>query len=201
MVEQIKSSNLSYGAQDVAEYKQGAYTGEISAAMLVEFNCDYVIVGHSERRSLYHETSKIVARKFAMAQTYQITPILCVGETLEQREAGQAMEVIREQINAILELPTGINVLSHAVIAYEPVWAIGTGKTATPEQAQEIHQNIRDYLSAFDPTIAQALRILYGGSVKPDNAALLSIMPDIDGFLVGGASLDPQQFLAICQQA
>lgn len=195
----LKDSSISWGGQNVCEEAQGAYTGEISANMLKEWGCDYVLVGHSERRQLYKETNEQVAKKFAQAQLLGITPILCVGETLEQYEQGATQQIVLQQIDAILTHCDSISCFSQGIIAYEPVWAIGTGKTATPEQAQAVHAVIRNYIAKHDAQIAQQLPILYGGSVKPDNASNLFAMSDIDGGLIGGASLKADDFLAICQ--
>jgi triosephosphate isomerase len=194
--ELIKNTPLTLGAQNVADKPSGAYTGEISAAMLGEFNCKYVIVGHSERRSYYEDTNESVAARFYQAQKEAIIPILCVGETLEQREQDQTFAVIDAQLSAIISL-AGIEAFNSSALAYEPVWAIGTGKTATDDQAQEVHQYIRQYIAAKDQNIADKVQILYGGSVKPDNAKGLFAMPDIDGGLIGGASLDAESFLKI----
>lgn len=196
----VKGSSLLMGAQNCAHAESGAYTGEASATMLAEFGCKYVIVGHSERRALYHESSELVAIKCQAVQKAGMTPILCVGETLEQRESGEVESVIAGQLDAVTDLigPSGFGSM---VVAYEPVWAIGTGKTASPEQAQEVHALIRARIAQHDQQLAGALRILYGGSVKPDNAASLFAQPDIDGGLIGGAALDADSFLAICKAA
>ncbi len=194
--ELVKSTRLALGAQNVADKPSGAFTGEISAAMLSELDCKYVIVGHSERRSYYGDTNESVAARFCQAQEKGIIPILCVGETLDQREQDQTFAVINEQLDAVINL-AGIASFNTAVIAYEPVWAIGTGKTATDEQAQEVHQTIRKYIAAKDSAIADKIQILYGGSAKPENAKGLFAMPDIDGGLIGGASLDAESFLKI----
>jgi triosephosphate isomerase len=194
--ELVKNTRLALGAQNVADKPSGAFTGEISAAMLSELDCKYVIVGHSERRSYYGDTNESVAARFCQAQEKDIIPILCVGETLEQREQDQTLAVINEQLDAVINL-AGIASFNTAVIAYEPVWAIGTGKTATDEQAQEVHQYIRKYIAAKDQAIADKIQILYGGSAKPENAKGLFAMPDIDGGLIGGASLDAESFLKI----
>ncbi|MFK8011352.1 MAG: triose-phosphate isomerase [Marinicellaceae bacterium] len=193
-------SAIKYGGQTVSEHESGAYTGEISAAMLKELGCQMVLVGHSERRSYYGENSINIAKKFQAALKHGLTPVLCCGETLEQREAGVTQQVVSDQIGAVIDL-VGIEGFTNAVIAYEPVWAIGTGKTATSEQAQEIHAFIRSLLSLKSDTIAPLVPILYGGSVKGSNAKELFSMQDIDGGLIGGASLTSQDFLAICQQA
>ncbi|MEQ1531090.1 MAG: triose-phosphate isomerase [Methylococcales bacterium] len=192
----VKNTRLALGSQNVADKSSGAYTGEISASMLREFNCKYALVGHSERRSYYGDTDASVAARFVEAQTQGIIPILCVGETLEQREQEQTFAVIDLQLNAVIDL-AGIAAFNTAVIAYEPVWAIGTGKTATDEQAQEVHKYIRQFIAAKDQTIADKIQILYGGSAKPENAKGLFAMPDIDGGLIGGASLDAESFLKI----
>lgn len=196
----LDGSGVSLGAQDVSEHESGAYTGEVAPAMLRDVGCEYVIVGHSERRTLYGESSARVAAKFAAAQGAGLTPILCVGETLDQRDAGSTEAVVHEQLTAVLET-SGIAALASAVIAYEPVWAIGTGRTATPEQAQAVHAYIRGLLNDRDKDIAAGVLILYGGSVKGDNAAGLFGMPDIDGGLIGGASLKSRDFLAIADAA
>ena len=196
----VGNSSVHLGAQNCSVAASGAFTGEVSAEMLVEFGCEYVILGHSERRAMFHETSELVAAKCLAAQTAGLTPILCVGETLEQREAGQVGEVIAEQLDALLDAG-GIESFRQLVVAYEPVWAIGTGKTATPEEAQAVHALIRERISSHDASIGGALRILYGGSVKADNAASLFSQTDIDGGLIGGAALDAPSFLAICEAA
>ncbi|HEY5994711.1 MAG TPA: triose-phosphate isomerase [Gallionellaceae bacterium] len=196
--QKLSRTNIVWGAQDVHQLEKGAYTGEVSATMLNDFGCRYVIVGHSERRSIYGESSALVAEKFVAAQKAGMLPILCVGETLAQREAGTTEAVVAEQLDAVIKL-AGVQSLSNSVLAYEPVWAIGTGKTATPEQAQAVHAFIRGRIAALDGGVAQGLRILYGGSVKGSNAAELFAKPDIDGGLIGGASLIAEDFLAICR--
>lgn len=188
------------GAQDLSPHHSGAYTGDVSGDMLADWHCTHVLVGHSERRSLHGESSKEVAAKFVAAQSAGLQPVLCVGESLEQRESGRTAEVVGEQIAAVVEA-AGIAAFSRSVVAYEPVWAIGTGKTATPDQAQEVHALIRAQLAAEDATIVDRVRILYGGSVKPDNAADLFACEDIDGGLIGGASLQADSFMAIYQAA
>ncbi|HQU62267.1 MAG: triose-phosphate isomerase [Nitrosomonas sp.] len=193
----LQGTYINWGAQNISQYEKGAYTGEVSADMLNDFGCRYVIVGHSERRMLFGETSQIVAEKYAAAQRAGLIPILCVGETLEQRDSDITEQVIDEQLKAVIAL-TGIESLAKAVIAYEPVWAIGTGKTATPQQAQDIHQFIRKGIASQDKGISEELSILYGGSVKANNAMELFVMPDIDGGLIGGASLVAEDFVAIC---
>ena len=196
----LAGSPVALGAQNLSEHQQGAYTGEVSASMLVESGCRYVIVGHSERRHLYGETDAVVARKFAAAHRAKLVPILCVGETLHARETGQTEYCIEKQLRPVVEL-AGIGAFERAVLAYEPVWAIGTGRTATPAQAQEVHAYIRGEIAALDARIAGSLPILYGGSVKPGNAAELFAQPDVDGGLIGGASLVAQDFLAIAAAA
>lgn len=194
--ELVKDTKLALGSQNVADKASGAFTGEISAAMLQEFGCKYAIVGHSERRTYYGDTDASVAARFCQAQAEGIVPILCVGETLEQREQNQTFEVIKAQLDAVIDL-AGIAAFGAAVIAYEPVWAIGTGRTATDDQAQEVHQQIRQYIAVKDQNVADKIQILYGGSAKPENAKGLFAMPDIDGGLIGGASLDADSFLKI----
>lgn len=202
-LEQTKSlldgSTIKWGAQNLYPAKEGAYTGEISPLMLKEFKCDYVIVGHSERRHILGETNDQVAEKFIFAVQCGLKPFLCVGETREQREAGETFNIISAQLKPILEKKEGISGLENGIIAYEPVWAIGTGLTATPSQAQEVHQFIRKEVTKIDKTLAEKLRILYGGSVKQNNAAALFSMPDIDGGLIGGASLNAKEFLEIAK--
>jgi len=194
----IKDTPLQLGAQNIADQESGAYTGEISASMLKECECTYALVGHSERRSYYGDTNESVATRFVQAQKEGITPVLCIGETLEQRESDKTFAVIDEQLNAVIDM-AGIEALGNSVIAYEPVWAIGTGKTASDEQAQEVHKYIREQIAKKSQAIAEKVQILYGGSVKPDNAKAIFAMPDIDGGLIGGASLDAQSFLTIYQ--
>lgn len=193
----LSGTPVNYGAQNISEHDSGAYTGEVSGPMLKEFGCRYAIVGHSERRALYGETDQQVADKFVAAQKSAIQPILCVGELLEEREAGETENVVARQLDAVIAT-AGIDSLKDAVIAYEPVWAIGTGKTASPAQAQEVHAFIRQRLADQNADVAGAVQILYGGSVKPDNAKELFAQPDIDGGLIGGASLDAAGFLSIC---
>ncbi len=196
----LKGGTLLLGAQDICAEENGAYTGEVSGSMLRDVGCQYAIVGHSERRSLYAEDDALVARKFMAAQKASLVPILCVGENLEQRRSGDTHTVILRQLNAVLDA-AGIQAFELAVIAYEPVWAIGTGNTATPAQAQEVHALIRASISARDARIGGRMRLLYGGSVKAANATELFKMPDIDGGLVGGASLEAHEFIAICKAA
>jgi len=196
----LRGSSIELGAQDVCAEAQGAFTGEVSAAMLKDVGSEYVIVGHSERRLIYRESDQLVARKFAAAQSKSLIPILCVGEQLAEREANRMQDVVQRQLDAVLEL-CGVDAFAQAVIAYEPVWAIGTGRNASPEQAQDVHAFIRARLSARSAKIAAETRILYGGSVKASNAAELFAMPDVDGGLIGGASLKADEFLAILAAA
>ena len=193
-------ARLALGSQNIADHESGAYTGEISASMLNEFNCKYALVGHSERRSYYNDTDESVAARFCQALSQNIIPVLCVGETLEQREQDETFKVVDAQLTAVIE-KAGIEAFNNAVIAYEPVWAIGTGKTATDEQAQEVHAFIRQRIAKESSSIAEKVQILYGGSVKPDNAKALFSMPDIDGGLIGGASLSAESFLQIYHAA
>ncbi|MCF8198186.1 MAG: triose-phosphate isomerase [Sulfuritalea sp.] len=196
----LEGSSVTWGAQDVSEHAQGAWTGEVSGSMLADFACRYVLVGHSERRSFFGDTDTVVAAKFAAAQVAGLTPVLCVGETLAEREAGITGEVVTRQIEAVLA-NSGVDAFASAVVAYEPVWAIGTGRTASPEQAQEVHALIRARFERDSQQVASGLRLLYGGSVKANNAAELFGQPDIDGGLIGGASLVAEDFLAICAAA
>ena len=193
----LNGSNIKWGAQNMSEHDDGAFTGEISSAMLLDTHCEYVILGHSERRTLYQETDQLIFKKFKKALDVGLKPILCVGETLQQHEQGKTLEIVQEQLASLICLQDNLATLATAVIAYEPIWAIGTGKTASPEQAQQVHCAIRKQLLLINETLAADMRILYGGSVKPGNAAELFAMPDIDGALVGGASLDAEQFIAI----
>jgi triosephosphate isomerase len=197
---QLRGSAAKLGAQDVCAEAHGAYTGEVSATMLHDVGCHYVIVGHSERRQIYGEDDVLVARKFSAALAHRLIPILCLGELLPEREAGQTQAVVGRQLDAVVSL-TGIAGFADAVIAYEPVWAIGTGRTASPEQAQEVHEFIRERLARQDAKIASALPILYGGSVKTGNARDLFAQRDVDGGLVGGASLKAEEFLSIVAAA
>jgi triosephosphate isomerase len=196
----LKDSDVALGAQSVCAETLGAFTGEVSGAMLRDVGCSYVLVGHSERRQLFGESDALVARKFMAAQAQGLIPVLCVGETLEEREGGRTDEVVARQLDAVLSV-SGVAAFARAVIAYEPVWAIGTGRTASPEQAQEVHAMIRARVAALDGTIAASVRILYGGSVKASNARELFAMADIDGGLVGGASLKAEEFAQICAAA
>lgn len=196
----LKNTPIAWGAQNMYLGESGAFTGEVSAPMLVDYGCRYVLVGHSERRQIFHEDLPLIAEKFKNALQFGLKPILCVGETLTQREQGQTREIIQQQLKSVIDL-AGIQAFEKAIIAYEPVWAIGTGLTATPLQAQEVHEFIRSELAKFHVDTANRMQILYGGSVKADNAAGLFAMPDIDGGLVGGASLEVKSFLGICQAA
>lgn len=196
----LQGSNIAWGAQNLSQHEQGAFTGAVAPGMLVDFGCRYVIIGHSERRALFHESNEIAAAKFDAAIKFGMTPIFCVGETLQEREDGVTEQVVAKQLEVVLN-HAGAESVAKSVIAYEPVWAIGTGKTATPEQAQAVHAFIRQRVAQLDGTVAQGLRILYGGSMKPGNAAELMAMPDIDGGLIGGASLVAEEFLAICRAA
>jgi triosephosphate isomerase len=198
----LRGSSVSWGAQDLCErVGEGAFTGEVSGDMLRDFGCGYVIVGHSERRNIYGEGDAFVARKVVSALQAGLTPILCVGELLEEREVGATEQVVEKQLLAVFAALDDVTALRRLVVAYEPVWAIGTGKTATPQQAQDVHAFIRARVAREDAATAQGLRILYGGSVKADNAAELFAMNDIDGGLIGGAALKAQDFLAICSAA
>ena len=193
-------SSIEVGAQDMDINQNGAFTGQISASMLQDSGCSHVILGHSERRAIYGESDELVAEKVKVAIENGLTAILCVGETQSERETGVTEEVVSRQIKAVMDL-IGIASFENIVIAYEPVWAIGTGLTASPEQAQEVHKHIRSLLSAEDKAIAEQCRILYGGSMKPGNAAELIAKPDIDGGLIGGAALKAEDFLGICNAA
>jgi triosephosphate isomerase len=196
----LAGSSIAWGAQNLSEQAKGAFTGEVAASMLVDFGCKYVIVGHSERRSLYGESDEVVAQKYLAAQAAGLTPILCVGELLAERESGVTEAVVARQLDAVIDA-AGVASLRNAVVAYEPVWAIGTGKTATPVQAQAVHAFIRGKIAALDASVAEQLIIQYGGSVKAANAAELMAQPDIDGGLIGGASLVADEFIAICRAA
>ncbi len=200
LAEIFNNTGIGLGAQDISHFKAGAYTGEVAAEMLKDFSCKYAIVGHSERRMLYHETETLVAEKFVRAQEAGLVPILCIGEQLADRESADTEAVIERQLDVVIKT-AGITSFSDAVIAYEPVWAIGTGETATPEQAQEIHAFVRSLLARHDDVVADKVRILYGGSVKATNAIEIFNMVDVDGGLIGGASLDTEQFLSICHAA
>ncbi len=196
----LDGSVVALGAQNASQHESGAYTAEVSSTMLAEFGCKYVIIGHSERRSLFGESDDDCAERCEAVINAGLTPLFCVGETLEQRESDDTLKVLRRQLDALVAA-AGAGALGQCVIAYEPVWAIGTGKTASPQQAQEVHAAIRQYVAEHDTAAAAAARILYGGSVKPDNAAELFAQPDIDGGLIGGAALKADDFLAICRAA
>jgi triosephosphate isomerase len=198
--QQLKGTDVAWGGQDLSTEASGAFTGEVAASMLQDFGCKYVIVGHSERRGYHCESDELVAKKFAIARAAGLVPIVCVGETLEERESGITNEVVARQLKAVIDLE-GVDALADGVIAYEPVWAIGTGVTATPEQAQEVHAFIRGQITEKSDSMAQVVRILYGGSMKPGNAQELIEKPDIDGGLIGGASLKAEDFLGICTAA
>jgi len=196
----LQATNVAWGAQNLNQYEEGAFTGAVSPGMLTDFGCKYVIIGHSERRGLFHESNEIASAKFDAALKSGLTPIFCVGETLAERESGVTEQVVATQLDAVLAT-AGTKGLAKAVVAYEPVWAIGTGKTASPAQAQAVHAFIRQRVAQQDSQVAQALCILYGGSVKPANSAELFAMPDIDGGLIGGAALVADDFVAICRAA
>lgn len=196
----LSATPVQWGAQNLSEHSAGAYTGEVSAAMLADFGCRYVIVGHSERRAMYGDGDSVVVAKFIAAQAAGLKPILCLGETLAERDAGVTLDVVGKQLDAVLA-PAGVGSLAGAVIAYEPVWAIGTGRTASPAQAQEVHAAIRGRVAERDIAIAGALQVLYGGSVKAQSAGELFACEDIDGGLVGGASLVVDEFVSICESA
>jgi triosephosphate isomerase len=196
----LVGTNLSWGAQNLNANPQGAYTGEVSATMLLDFGCRYVIVGHSERRALMGETDAMIAAKTAAALNSGLVPVICVGETLAQRDSGETDQVVSAQLDAVVKV-VGAQGLAQSVVAYEPVWAIGTGKTATPQQAQTVHARIRAQVAGHDAAVAEDLVIVYGGSVKAANAAELFAMPDIDGGLIGGAALIATEFIAICRAA
>ena len=198
--ELLRGSAVAWGAQNVSEHAAGAFTGEVSASMLKEFGCRFVIVGHSERRAVYGETDAQVAAKFQMASKAGLMPILCVGERLDERERGATADVVLRQLDAVLTL-CGAGAMGQAVLAYEPVWAIGTGKTATPAQAEEVHALLRARVAKADASVAAGMAILYGGSVKGSNAGELFAMPNIDGGLIGGASLKADEFISICAAA
>ncbi len=196
----LAGTAVAWGGQDLSVHDAGAYTGEISGPMLSDFGCKYVIIGHSERRSYHAESDALVAEKFLAARKHGLVPIFCIGETLDEREQGITEAIVARQVDAVISR-CGVDLLGEGVIAYEPVWAIGTGKTATPEQAQDVHAFIRSRVAAASASVADGLRILYGGSMKPDNAAELMAKPDIDGGLIGGAALKAGDFLAICTAA
>lgn len=198
VAELLSESQIVYGGQTLSEHSVGAFTGEVAGSMLQDYGCKYVIVGHSERRSLFAETDTIVAQKFAAAQRNGLIPMLCIGETLAQREAKQTLAIITKQLQSVIDV-IGVDAFAKARVAYEPVWAIGTGMTATPEQVQTVHAEIRAFLAKQNEEVATNLPLLYGGSVKAHKAMALAQMPDVDGALVGGASLDADEFLKIVQ--
>ncbi len=200
LISEFGGDALQFGAQDISRHATGAYTGEISGSMLSEIGCRYALVGHSERRQYHAESDDLVAAKFLAALAVNLQPILCVGETLEQRESGGTEGLLSRQLEAVIAA-AGVDSFARAVLAYEPVWAIGTGRTASPQQAQDAHAFLRSVLARHDAKLAGSLRILYGGSVKPGNAQQLFTQPDIDGGLIGGASLVAEDFLAICKAA
>jgi len=200
VAEQLKGTNIGFGGQNSSTEEKGAFTGETSTSMLLDFGCKYVLVGHSERRSLYGEDDAIVANKFAVARKAGLIPVLCIGETLDERENGTTEAVCARQLDAVIDLE-GIDAIADSIIAYEPVWAIGTGKTATPQQAQDVHAFIRSKLAEKSKDVADKVRIQYGGSMNAGNAAELLSQPDIDGGLIGGASLVAEDFLTICKAA
>lgn len=200
VVSELEGSSIAVGAQNAYAQAQGAYTGEVSVSMLLEMGATYCLVGHSERRALFAETDAIVAEKFAAAQSAGLLPVLCIGESLEEREQDLTSQVVIAQLDAVLA-QVGVQALAHAIIAYEPLWAIGTGRTASPEQAQAVHKTLRDHVAELDASIAAGVRLVYGGSVKSANAQELFKQADIDGGLVGGASLSAEEFIAICKSA
>ncbi len=195
----LTESSVHLGGQNHCDHEEGAYTGETAPGMLQDVGCDYVLLGHSERRHLFGETNRIVARKFALAKQHHLIPVLCIGETEIQRDVGEAEAVVREQINAVVH-EVGINALTGTVIAYEPVWAIGTGKVATADEVQAMHAMIRAHLATYDAALAEAMTIIYGGSLKPENAEAIFALPDVDGGLVGGASLKAESFVTLAKQ-
>jgi triosephosphate isomerase len=196
----LADSGVSWGAQNASQWPEGAYTGEVSVAMIADFGCRYVIVGHSERRSLFHENDEMVAAKAEAVLGHGMVPIVCVGESLDERERGVTESVVSRQLRAVID-KVGIEGLGKSVVAYEPVWAIGTGKTATPDQAQAVHADLRALIAEHDSGVAESMTMLYGGSVKAANASSLFAMEDIDGGLIGGASLKAEEFMAICEAA
>lgn len=205
--ETLTGTDIHWGTQNLSQFDTGAYTGEISALMLRDFGCDYVLIGHSERRCLYAELKldqrvldRIIAEKYEMAVSQGVTPIICIGESPEEHALGQTEEIVAQLLDIVIA-HRGVKGLSQTVLAYEPVWAIGTGRSASPEWAQDVHSFMRERVAKHDPDIAKSLRILYGGSVKGNNAAPLFSKPDIDGGLIGGASLDADEFVQICQAA
>lgn len=196
----LTGTPIAWGGQNMSRYESGAFTGSVSPGMLVEFSCEYVIIGHSERRGRGHDSDTSVGERFAAATKVGLKPIFCMGETLEEYEAGLTDIVTIRQLNAVIK-QVGVHEIAKGILAYEPVWAIGTGKAATPAHVQVILDFLRGHIALLDEDVAENIRILYGGSVKPDNAANLFAMPDIDGSLVGGASLVTEEFIAICRAA
>jgi triosephosphate isomerase (TIM) len=197
---QLVGSSIGLGAQNLDWHDSGAYTGEVSAAMVLEFGCSHVLVGHSERRSLFGETDAQVGLKVEKCLSSGLTPVICIGESLAQRQADETFAVVQRQLDAVIR-QVGVTALRHSIIAYEPVWAIGTGESATPEQAERVHAQIRQYLAKQDESLSQNIQLLYGGSVNGENAADLFAQENIDGALVGGASLKVDDFLRICRAA
>jgi len=200
VLDSVRDSQVLLGAQNQSSHEEGAFTGEIAPGMLKDIGCQYVLLGHSERRHVFGESNQDVAKKFALAHEYGLIPVLCVGETEVQRDVGETDVIIREQLDAVIE-DVGIKGLHNSVIAYEPVWAIGTGKVATPDEAQSVHAMIREHLAKRDEALAESIQIVYGGSVKPDNAAEIFAKEDVDGGLIGGASLKADAFAKICELA
>ncbi len=198
--QELSETGIAIGVQNAYPKNEGAYTGEVAFTMLKEFSCSYAIIGHSERREIFAESDRFVAEKFTAAQAQSLIPILCIGETQEQREGGLTEAIVLEQLQTVIS-EVGIEAFTKAVIAYEPIWAIGTGLTASPEQAQEVHATIRSFLDKLDKDVAENISILYGGSVKAQNAEALFNKSDVDGALVGGASLNAEEFLTICAAA
>jgi len=197
---ELKISSIKIGAQNISENNNGAYTGEISGSMLQDLNLDYVIIGHSERRQMFNDNEANIAQKFELAHQYELIPILCVGESFNERKTGQTLEIIQTQIKSVIE-STGIELFAKSIIAYEPIWAIGTGETASPSQAEEVHSNIRTIIKEYDSNIAASIPILYGGSVNGANSKDLFTMSNINGGLIGGASLNEEEFVEIYQTA
>ncbi|CAM4407933.1 MAG: Triosephosphate isomerase [Legionellaceae bacterium] len=201
VITQLKNTPIQWGAQNVSDAEIGAYTGEISAKMLHEFQCSYVLVGHSERRILYKEDDELIAKKFITAKKYNLTPVLCIGETKAQRDQNQTINVLKEQLTLLLEQFPEASAFEQAIIAYEPIWAIGSGNAASADEAQEIHASIRDFIASYNKTLAVKLPLIYGGSVTSKNAKSLFDKPDIDGGLIGGASLNSKEFMLIYEAA
>ena len=197
---ELKTSIIKIGAQNISESQEGAFTGEISGSMLQDMNIDYVIIGHSERRQMFNDTNNIIAQKFELAHQNNLIPILCVGESLNERKTGQTLSVVESQIKSVIE-STRIELFTKSIIAYEPVWAIGTGETASPEQAEEVHSSIRSIIGKYDSNISTSIPILYGGSVNSANSKDLFTMDNINGGLIGGASLNGEEFVEIYQTA